>query len=198
MEYFEHVFGEDVLPFVGLLALVALGLGIAMVATGRGRFLIGIAALACVALLAIVTEWLWVTDRERVDGVVDSIALAATHEDSAGLMRHLAADCHYGSLDRTGIENLADSVFHQFMVDRVSISSRKTSVLRGRSEATAEFMAVVRGRSGNVEFSPYPTRWILTFVQREPHDWKVVEVQQISAFGESRQPLTPPGRGVLP
>jgi hypothetical protein len=165
--------------------VAALGLAIAMVATGRGRYLIGIAALGCLALVLVIVEWSWVTDRERVDGIIDDMARAALHEDSATLVGYLAADCRYGSMDRNAIAAFADSIFRQFAIDRVSVSSRKTDVFPVRREARAEFLAVVRGRQNNVDFSPYPTRWILTFVQRDG-GWQVVEIQQIPAFGERR------------
>jgi hypothetical protein len=107
-------------------------------------------------------------------------------------VQHLAANCHYGSLDRDRIGALADLIFQRYAIDKVSVTSRKTEVFPLRSEAKAEFLAVVRGRQSNVDFSPYPTRWILTFVQNPQGVWQVVEIQQIPAFGESRQAMTPP------
>src|SRR5262245_44627022 len=109
MNLLEHYLGEDVWPLIGLLALIALGLGIAIVATGRGRFLIGIIALACLAVLLLVIERLWVTDKERVDGIISEMAQSAVREDSAAIVRHLSPHCRYGNLDRNGIERLAEA-----------------------------------------------------------------------------------------
>jgi hypothetical protein len=192
MDFLEHYLGEDVWPIIGLLALVALGLGIAVVATGRGRLLIGIVALACLAIVLLGIEHLWVTDRERVDGIINEMAQSAVREDSAGIVRHLSAHCRYGNLDRTGIERLASSTFARIEIDKVNVSSRKTEVFPMRGEARVDFLAVVRGRQNNVDFSPYPTRWIFTFVQSPEGAWEVEEIQQIPAFSESRQPITLP------
>jgi hypothetical protein len=191
MKYLENLIGEDVWALIGVLAILALGLAIATVATGRGRFLIGIGALACLAIALLAIEWLWVTDRERVDRIIDELAQAAMREDSSGIVQHLAADCRYANLDRNRIGALADAVFQRFAVDKVSVSSRRTEVFPLRGEAKAEFMAVVRGRQNNLDFNPYPTRWILTFVQNSQGAWQVVEIQQIPAFGEGRQAMTP-------
>jgi hypothetical protein len=58
-------------------------------------------------------------------------------------------------------------------------------------QARVDFLAVVRGRQNNVDFSPYPTRWIFTFI-RSPHGiWQIEEIQQIQAFGETRQTVAP-------
>jgi hypothetical protein len=191
MNLLEHYVGEDVWPLIGLLAVIALGLGIAMVGTGRGRFLIGIIALACLAVSLLVIERLWVTDKERVDGIINEMAQSALREDSAAIVRHLSPQCRYGNLDRSGIERLAAATFAQVALDKVSVSSRKTEVFPMRGEARVDFLAVVRGRQNNVEFSPYPTRWIFTFVQNQQGAWEVEEIQQIPAFSESRQPIAP-------
>lgn len=192
MSILERWLGEDAWSLVGLLALVALGLAIAMVSTGRARFLIGIVTLAVVAVVVLIIEQAWVTDREQVDGVISDLARAAVREDAPGVVRHLSPACRYGNLDRTGIERLASATFSRFAIDRVNVSSRKTEVFPLRREAQADFLAVVRGRQNNVDFSPYPTRWILTFVQNSDGVWQVDAIQQIPALGDSRQPLAPP------
>src|SRR5262245_32335453 len=192
MNLLEHYVGEDVWPLIGLFAVIALGFGIAMVATGRGRFLIGIIALGCLAVSLLVIERLWVTDKERVDGIINEMAQSALREDSAAIVRHLSLQCRYGNLDRSGIERLAAATFARVALDKVSVSSRKTEVFPMRGEARVDFLAVVRGRQNNVEFSPYPTRWIFTLVQNQHGAWEVEEIQQIPAFGESRQPIAAP------
>jgi hypothetical protein len=192
MNYLEHLLGENVWPLVGVLALGALALAIAIVATGRGRLLVGIVALAAIAGLLILVERLWVTDREQVDGIIDDIARSAAREDAPGIVRHLSPDCRYGGLNRDAIGSLAQSVFQQFEVQRVSVSSRRTEVFPLRREAVAEFMATVRARQTNLDLNPYPTRWILTFSETNAGVWQIEEIQQIPAFGDNRLPMTPP------
>ena len=194
----EHLLAENVWPLIWLLALVALILVIATFATGRGKYLTWVWALAVLALVLLAVEWLWVTDRERVEMIVDSLAQAVRMEDSAEIERFLSPECRYGNMDRAGIRRLADSIFDTIEIDKLTISGRKTQVFPLRKEATSEFLAVVRGRQSNVEFSPYPTRWILTFAQNSSGDWEVIDIQQIPAFGEGRQPIAPPGRNSLP
>jgi hypothetical protein len=198
MEFLIRLFAEDVWPLIWVIALVELLLVIAMVGTGRGRLLIWIAALPVLAVALLGVEWLWVTDRERVDGIIDQIAEAVRHEDAESLVQHLAPRCRYGGMNRDGIQRTAASLFQTLEIDSLKLSSRKTQMFRLRKEATAEFLAVIRGKQSNVDFSPYPTRWVLTFNQDTNGRWQVAEIQQLPAFGDNHEPLAPPGRPGLP
>jgi hypothetical protein len=198
MTWLEGLFAEDVSPLLWLLALGALALVIATFATGRGKLLLGVAASAALTLLLIGVESLWETDRERVDKVVEILAQAVRDEDATTIERHLAPQCRYGGNNRADIVRLAESVFRMIEIDKLTISNKKTEVFRLREEASCEFLAVVRGTQAGVEFNPYPTRWIFTLNQGPNGEWQVVEIQQLPAFGESREPLGPPGRGALP
>lgn len=191
MDWLKHLFAEDVWTLIWVIALLALVLLIAMVATRRSRLLIGIVSLAALAVVLLVIERLWVTDRERVDAIIDDIAQSVRQGDTEGIVRHLAPQCHYGSLDREGIRRMVDSVFHTFELEKLTISSRKTELFSRRKEATAEFLAVVRAKQANLESGPYPTRWTLTFTQTSTGEWQVLEIQQIPAFGENHQPVAP-------
>jgi len=157
-----------------------------MVGTGRGQLLLWIVALPILAVLLLVVEWLWVTDRERVEGVIDQMAEAVRHEDAEALVQHLAPQCHYEGMNREGIQRSAASLFQTLEIEKLSISSRKTQVFPLRKEATCEFLAVVRGKQSNVDFNPYPTRWVLTFTQDADGPWMLVDIQQIPAFGANR------------
>jgi len=198
MKWLEGLLGEDVWPLLWVLALGALILVIAAVATGRAKFLFGVGALAVLAVVLAIVEWLWETDGERVDKVIDSLAQAVRDEDAAAIERHLSPQCRYGAANRGEIVQLAESVFQTIEIDKLTISGKKTAVFPLRKEASTEFLAVVRGKRSNIEFNPYPTRWILTFRQTTKDEWQLVDIQQIPAFGENRQPLSPPGRTGLP
>ncbi len=191
MQFLESLIGDDAWPLIGAIAFAALVLAITLVATGRGRLLVGIIILAALVPLVLMVEWIWVTDRERVDSIIDQLAVAARNEDAAEMARYLSPKCRFGPLGRDEIQHRAAAIFQRFVIDRVSISSRKTMVFPHRKEATAEFLAVVRGKQNIVDFTPYPTRWILAFTQDSGGSWLVVEIQQIAAMGENRQPLSP-------
>lgn len=197
MKWLEGLFAESVWPIIWVLALVALILVIATVATGRAKYLFGIGALGLLAGLLVIIEWLWETDRERVDKVIEALAQAVRQENAAEIEPHLSPQCRYGVANRDQIVRLADSVFQRIEINKLTISGKKTEVFPLRKEATTEFLAVVRGRQSSVEFNPYPTRWIFTLRQNSSGQWQVVDIQQIPALGESRQPISPPG-GAIP
>ncbi len=87
-----HYIAEDPWPLgIALLTVGIVSLG-ALKVTGRGKFLIwGLAGLSLAALLFVV-EALWVTDDERIEGVVLDIADAAGEGDIDRVMSHLAPD----------------------------------------------------------------------------------------------------------
>lgn len=198
MQFLYRLFAENVWPLIWLIALVELILVIAMVGTGRGRFLLWIGSLALFAVLLVGVEWLWVTDAERIDGAINQVADAVRREDADGILRHLAPQCRFGSYNRDAIGQQAEALFRQVEFDRVTISQRKTQVFRLRKQATAEFLAVARGKQSGVEFNPYPTRWILTFIQAEDGLWQVMDIQQLQAFGDGDRPVSTPDPAGLP
>ncbi len=198
MNSLTRLFAEDFWSLVGLCALVELGLVIALVRTGRRGLLVLVALTPFVAGALVAVELLIVTERERVDGLIDEMAAAARAEDVDGLVKHLAPNCRYGNIGPDGIRQTAATIFGMFDIERLTLSSRKTQVARLRKEATAEFLAVARGRQGQIDFAPYPTRWIFTFQQNRDDEWRVVEIQQVAAFGQDRQPVEPLFPGEIP
>ena len=196
MKWLEGLFAENVWPIIWVLAVVALILVIAAVATGRAKYLFAVAALGLLAGTLVIVEWVWESDGERVDKVIDALAEAVRHEDADAIEPHLSPQCRYGPANRDQIVQFADTVFRRIEIDRLTISGRKTEVFSLRNEATTEFLAVVRGTESNVEFNPYPTRWILTLRPNRSGQWQVVDIQQIPAFGENRQPINPSSGGL--
>jgi hypothetical protein len=196
MKWLEGLLADNPWPMIWALAVVALILVIAAVATGRAKYLFGVALLGLLASMLVIVEWVWETDGERVDKVIDALAEAVRSENAAEIEPHLSPQCRYGLANRDQIVQLADSVFGRIEIDRLTISSRKTEVFPLRNEATTEFLAVVRGTESNVEFNPYPTRWILTLRPNRSGQWQVVDIQQVPAFGENRQPINSQGIGL--
>ena len=184
MQFIVHLFAEDVWPLIWLLALAELILFIAMVGTGRGRYLVWMGVVAALAMLLVVLEWVLVTDRERVDAVVDQMARAVRHKDFDAVLRHLAPQCHFGGYDRERIRELADTELRDIEIDRITVSDRHTQVFPQRKQATAQFLAVVRGKQSKVEQPPYASRWMLTFHQDTTGQWQVVEIERLRAFGD--------------
>jgi hypothetical protein len=191
MNSLQHLFAEDPWPVVCTLAVVAVGLAVAAVGTGRGHLLVWIAVLGVLAASVLITEQVWVTDAERIDGVVDSLARAVQREDVEGIVRHLAPQFRYGGYDRHSVAAFAAGVFHEFDVHRVSISQRQTRVARLSRRGTAQFMAVTRAEQSGQTLQPHISRWVLTFTQDAAGQWQVLDAQQVQAFGDERGPVWP-------
>ena len=192
MQFVSHLFAENVWPLIWVIALAELILLIAVVGLGRGKLLVWMGVLAFVAVFLVLLEWLLVTDRERVDGIVDQVAQAVRREDIEGVLEHLAPECRFGSHNREGIRHMAAAVLREVEIERVTLSDRKTQVFPERGEATTQFLAVARGRQSTVEFGPYAARWTLTLNQGPAGQWQIVNIEQLQAFGD--QHPSPPAR----
>ncbi len=185
---------DNVWPLIWCIALACLLLAIASYATGRGRLLQAIGGLAGLAALLLAIEWLVVSDRERIDAAIDDLADAVRTEEIHRIAPHLSPQCRYGNLGRDAVVRAAEDVLRGIQIDRITLNGRKTEVFPRRKEATAEFVAVTRGQQNNLEFGPYPTRWLLTFHQEKNGEWLIVEIQQLPTIGDNQAPLAPPGR----
>ena len=195
MDFIVSLFAENAWPLVWFIALVDLLLAIAIYATGRGRLLTVIIGLAALAPLLLILERLIVTDRERVDAVVDEMAEAVRAENADRLMSHISPQCRYANRGREAIAAAAANVFQLYEIERLTLNGRKTRVASARGEATAEFVAVARGRQGTLDVNIYPTRWQLTFQRDKSGSWQVVEIEQLPVVGDKSQGIIPP---VLP
>jgi ketosteroid isomerase-like protein len=192
VQFLVDLFADDVWPLIWVLALVEIILIIAMVSTGRGKFLFWIAAVAAFAGILLIVEWFWVTARERVSSALDDMARAAREEDTDRLISHLSPQCHFGGLNRSGIQQVAEATLRLVDLNKVSLGDRRIELLPSRREATASFLAVATGKRSTTPFNSYPTRWRLTFQQSQAGEWKVVEIERFEPFGERRGAIPPP------
>ncbi len=71
------------------LGVAALGCLLALRVTQQGKFLIWAGVLAAVAGLVFVADQYWVTDAERVEGVVYDLARAVEASDSDRIKSHM-------------------------------------------------------------------------------------------------------------
>jgi hypothetical protein len=179
---------EDPTYLAGSLVLVAAALLMALKVSQRGRYLVWALTALGLALAVVVVEQLWVTDNERIEGVVYKLRRAVLAADPEGILAQLTPDVEYvqdgislsGEATRGLIRgNLANASF-----DFVHIHDLQTSAGRQTRRGKAEFRVYAKGTM-RTPLAAYnvgtaSSTWSLGFQETEPGVWKVNRITPMS------------------
>ncbi len=179
---------EDPWPMAGFFGLIALLFFVALRMTQQGQYLIrGCIALGLAALVLCI-EHFWVTDTERLEAVVYSLARAVESSDIPGIMTHFTPNVQF----KQGGETIEGVVFDEEFVrshleraqfDFVKVRKLTTEVSPQARRGSAEFEVFLSGTQlGNgstLNAGTFPSSWSLGFQETAPHVWKVNEVRPI-------------------
>jgi hypothetical protein len=143
------IFVESPWPilFIGIAAEGVLAM--ALLQTGRGKFLIAMIGVAAVVVVGLIVERLVVTDREAVAHTLDAAVVAVRKGDLHGLLECIAPSAQ-------GPRKTSRHVLDRYEVEEGKISDLEITINRVTSPATATatFLAVGRGKDRAGEF-PY-------------------------------------------
>jgi hypothetical protein len=180
---------EDPTYLAGFLALVAGASLMALKVTQRGKYLVWALTALGLALAVVVVEQLWVTDNERIEGVVYDLRRALLAANPERVLEHLTPDVEYvqdgvslsGDATRELIRgNLASAAF-----DFVHIHDLQTSAGQRTRRGKAEFRVYAKGmlRTPLVTYNmgTASSTWSLGFQETEPGVWKVNRITPVSA-----------------
>lgn len=205
MDFLELHFGENPWPIIfglWLIAIVFLGLFF-LNQNGRNLFrALGLLGL-CLILLGI--DWLWTTDREKIAGVITSMATAVKRNDEAELRKHLTPAAAYAQqglttgvtfespLGRTLLKQALDQVkFDMLTLRDLEISAGKKT-RRGKADFTAMTTGTWNPPLGGsaINFPPTPTGWSLGLAKQDDGRWLVDRITATRLPGqiESRSGL---------
>ena len=180
---------EDPTILVGGLAVLGGVFLLALRATQQGKFLIFAGITFGLALAVGVTEWLWVTDSERVEWAVYELRDAVARSDADAVLEHLAPNIQYGrsrgTLSPEETRGMIRSTLSNTHFDLVRVTQLRTNVGRRTRLGTAEFRVFAKGRletsaGGTITIGTADTEWSLSFQEVEPHVWKVSRITPIS------------------
>ncbi len=109
--------------------------------------------LTCVVAGAVIVDWLVVTDRERIEGVIEDMASAVERSDTAALFEHVSPGYREQGMSPASLRILLEMFFRMYGPVRVNV--RETRVTREGNLATvrvtvgavSEARADVSGRS---------------------------------------------------
>lgn len=204
-----HYLAEDPWPLTLVLGLAATGFLIALWVTQQGKYLIWAGAIAAVAVLALAVEQFWVTDNERIEAVVYTLARAAERSDADTVIANLTTDVAYVGPDRPGghlLDRLPSAVVEQYIrqqlentrFDYIRITKLETNAGGLSRQGTADFRVYAMGSYQtptaqlNFALGPQGMDWSLGFRETSPGVWKVTRITPINPPRYFRGPLGPP------
>lgn len=179
---------EDPTLLGGGLLLVAGAFLVALNVTQQGKYLIHAAIAFGLAVIVVVTEWLWVTDNERIEQVVYDLRKAVLSSNAEGVLAHMAPNVQYlhgdVALSEEVTRNLIRANLSHAQFDFIRISDLQISVGHQSRRGKAEFRAFARGSfrtpAALVNGGTAVSTWSLGFEETEPGIWKVNRISPVS------------------
>ena len=182
-----HYFTED-----PSYVLIALGFGalcclLTLKVTQQGKYLVWAGVLAAVAAVVFGFERFYVTDAERIEGVVYDLAGAMEASDVGRIKSHLDDRVTVGMRGRTVDGSIPMRIVFGLLqhahFDFVRISQLTTSAGSQTRMGTASFKVSGTGTfnegGGQQPFGSVGSEWSLSFSERGPGVWKVTRIQAI-------------------
>lgn len=183
------MFSEDPTLPVGALLMAAACCFVALRARQEGKYLAWGASALALAGVVLAVEWFWVTDEERIEGVVYDVRRALLASDSQRIMAHLTPDVQYvqggSSVDSEATRAMIANGLSGAKFDVVRIRELQASAGRRTRRGRAEFKVFSRGSfQGPLGFGGLAgaadSTWSLGFEETKPGVWKINRITPIS------------------
>lgn len=164
---------EDPTLLVTILLLVAGVFLVALNVSQQGKYLIWSSIAFVLAVLVLVTEWVWVTDNERIEHVVYELRQAVLNSDAQGVLSHLAPNVQYLqgdiALSEDATRALVEANLSRARLEFVRISDLQISAGQQSRRGKAEFRAFTRGTlNSGFEGGTAISAWSLGFEETAP------------------------------
>lgn len=183
------MFSEDPTLPVGALLMAAACCFVALRARQEGKYLVWGASALALAGAVLAVEWFWVTDEERIEGVVQDVRRALLASDAQGILAHLTPDVKYvlagSSVEPEATRAMIAGALSGAKFDLVRIREFQASAGRRTRRGKAEFKVFARGSiQGPLGFGGLSgasdSAWSLGFEETKPGVWKINRITPIS------------------
>ncbi len=178
---------EDPTLLAGGLLLVAGTFLVALNVTQQGKHLIYAGVALGLAVAVVITEWLWVTDNERIEEVIYSLRRAVLNADAETVVAHMAPTVQYlqgdVALSEDATRELVRANLRDARLEFVRISDLQISVGHQSRRGKAEFRVFARGSLRGpftANSGTAVSTWSLGFVETKPGIWKVNRISPSS------------------
>jgi len=181
---------EDPTYVVGGLAIVAAVFLVLLKATQQGKYLIRALVAIGLGLLVLGVERIWVTDNERIETAVYSLAKSVEKSDADGAFRQMTDDVQIvnggTSTPSLATRVLVKSAIENAKFDFLRITKLTTSAGGQTRRGRAEFQVVAGGsvqRDHSLNFGTVNSSWSLGFKETSPGVWKVNRITPVNVPG---------------
>ena len=174
-----------------VLGLAALGLLIALWATRKRPYSLGLVLVLALAALFALLALFVPTDRKRIIGAVQAMEAGVKAQNAERIFAHVSDQFQLGGLDKTAFRQFVEQVFkHSGQVDEVHAwDFDNVQVDRPRKIATLEFKVKPKGQlTGDAAYYLIKATFVL-----DPDDrWRLKTFEAFNPFVESNKPLDIP------
>jgi hypothetical protein len=182
-----HYLTEDPSYVLIVLGIAVLGCLLAVRVTQQGKFLIWAGVLAALAGLIFAVDQFWVTDAERIEGVVYDLARAVEASDVDRIRSHLDDRVSIGmrghSMDGTAVLGIALRMLKNTHFDFLRVAQLTTEAGSQTKRGSAEFKVTASGTfnegGSQMPLGSLGTEWSLGFREESPGVWKVTRITAI-------------------
>ncbi len=181
---------EDPTYMVGGLGVAAAVFLILLKVTQQGKYLVRALATIGLALLVLGVERLWVTDNERVENAVYTLAKAVEASNAQEALALMTDDVRYvnrgDSMSSLVTRTFVQSTIQNAKFDFLRVTRLKTHTGSQTRRGTAEFQVVASGsiqRYKTLNFGSANSEWSLGFKETSPGVWKVNRITPLRVPG---------------
>lgn len=187
-----HFVFEDPWGVLGVLAVLTVLSLIALWMTQLTKYLWAAVGLIAFGVAVAGLDWYVVTDREKVEAIVEEMADAVRRSDPDGVIKHLDLDGDGAnkpsvailglSLKETAAKGLIVNALGAFEFDILRISGMDAKVLPYSRTAEANFQVFAAastaspGAGGRMGIGSLNSNWSIGFHETEPGTWKVTSI----------------------
>jgi hypothetical protein len=178
---------EDPTYLAGTLGILGGAFLILLRLTQQGKYIVWAVTALALALLVLVIERLWVTDNERLERVVYSLARGVETANVPTVFANLAPDVQYvarsGSLAPPETRRLIEGAVANARFDFLRITQLRVNAGGQSRRGTAEFQVIasgsVEGPFNTLNFGTANSSWSLGFRETSPKVWKVSRITPV-------------------
>lgn len=180
---------ENPWPLVAILAVVAVVFLVLLKTTQDGRHLIRLVAVLGAIGLVLLTEWVWVTEDERIEKVVYQLADAMAHSDGDRVSSLFAPEISMGLQNKAEHVQVDPALFRE-VLGKVEFDWLKISRLQTHSgvqtrQGSAVFRVIASGSiqgasNSRLNFATGTSDWSLGLRKDPNGDWKITRINPVS------------------
>jgi hypothetical protein len=186
MDWLDHLLFESPLQLMAMLILLESILLTWWWIRADRRAGIGMIGLLLVGAVMLIVQHVVVTDREKIQRLLEDMALAVDSEDVSAFAAHIDEQYNADGLDKARLIERVAAAFKEVKIDDVKLVETRIRV--EDDTATVDLRAHARIRGGDLPYEYHLSFWEVKLVRRGS-DWTVTSAVHGGDTGLSARDL---------